>query len=120
MHLYASDGTYTDDESFTWNIGGAITITDPGDQTSNEGARADLQIQASDTISGANMTYAITGQPPGVTINSTGLITGNLTGGSWRITVTVSDNNENSATDTFNWVVGSPITISDPATKAAM
>ena len=61
VHLYASDGTYTDDESFTWNIGGAITITDPGDQTSNEGARADLQIQASDTISDANMTYAIPG-----------------------------------------------------------
>ena len=63
-----------------------------------------MQIQASDFIRDANMTYSISGQPPGANINQTGLITGNLTSsGSWQTTVTVSDSSGNCAGDTFNW-----------------
>ena len=124
MQLYASDGTYTDDESFTWNIGvnTTITITDPGDQSNNEWDSVDLPIEVTDSLSNPNANYTVSNLPTGLswTPNSDGvIITGNLTiGGSWQPTITDTDRAGNTATDTFNWYVSSPITITDSGDQA--
>ena len=96
-----------------------ITITDPGDQSNNEGDSVSLPITASDSTSSATLSYAASGLPTGLSINSSsGLISGTAgSGGSWQPTITVGDGT-NSATDTFNWDVSSPITITDSGDQA--
>src|SRR4029079_8119962 len=76
-----SDGALTDTASFTWTVtktNRAPTITNPGNQTSAEGAAVTLQISASDP-DGNTLTYSATGLPTGLAINSTtGAITGTV------------------------------------------
>ena len=113
--LYASDGTYTDNETFNWTIAvnSTITITDPGDQTNNEGDSVWLQMTATDTTSGATVTWSATGLPTGLSISTGGLISGTATtGGTWNPTITASDGSS-SASVTDEWDVSSPITITD-------
>ena len=69
------DGTYSSTQSFNWNVNGPITITTPTDQTNNEGDSVSLAISATDTTSGATLSYAAAGLPAGLSINaSTGAI----------------------------------------------
>ncbi len=109
------DGTYTNTQTFNWNVNSAVTLTAPADQTNNAGDTVSLAISATDAISGATLSYTATGLPNGLTINaSTGAITGTLTyGGSWQPTVTASDGTYSNS-QSFNWTVNSPITITDP------
>src|SRR4029077_18676240 len=59
------------------STGNAVTVTNPGTQTSTAGTAASLQIQASDSASGQTLTYSATGLPARLSINSsTGLISG--------------------------------------------
>ena len=70
-------------------------MTNPGTQNSAAGDNVSLQIQASSLPPGDTWTYAATGLPPGLSINtSSGLITGTITGTSspYSVTVTASDN----------------------------
>lgn len=66
-----------------------------------------LQIIASDSVPGRTLSYAASGLPPGIGINSsTGLITGTpTTAGSYSTTVTVTDNTGISGNATFPWSV---------------
>ena len=74
----ASDGVGGDQQTFTWYVNDAITIANPGDQSSFEGDVVTLPIQAS-AASGNPLTYGANGLPPGLTIASkTGIITGTL------------------------------------------
>ncbi len=113
--LFASDGTYTDNETFTWTIGVStpVSIADPGDQSNNAGDTVSLAMAATDTA-GTISSWSATGLPTGLSINSSsGLISGTpSTSGSWTTTVTASDGSH-SGTDTFAWDVGSTITITD-------
>jgi uncharacterized repeat protein (TIGR01451 family) len=114
----AGDGTYSASVTFTWTINGAVTITQPADQTNVEGDTGSLSISASDSSSGT-LKYSAVGLPAGLKINtSTGAITGTVAGGdaatgSYSVTVTASDGMY-SASATFNWTINSPITITDP------
>ena len=105
-----SDGTATDTASFTWTVtrtNRAPVVTNPGAQSSAEGASPSLQIAASDP-DGNTLTYSATGLPTGLAINSTtGVISGTVAFGaavSNSVVVTVSDG---TATDTasFTWTV---------------
>ncbi|WP_333741748.1 M4 family metallopeptidase, partial [Streptomyces sp. IBSBF 2806] len=95
------------------NVGGHITVpstgvsvTNPGGQTSKVGTAVSLQISASSTNSGS-LTYAATGLPAGLSINSsTGLISGTpTTAGSSSTTVTVTDSTGATGTAAFTWTV---------------
>ena len=116
VQLYATDGTYTDTQSFNWNIGVATTITiaDPGSQSNNEGDTISLPMTATDTTSGATVTWSATGLPNGVSINATtGVISGTASaGGTWNPIITATDGTHN-ASVTDEWDVTSPITITD-------
>jgi hypothetical protein len=70
----------------------AVTVTSPGSQTATVGAPvASLQITATDSGGGA-LTFAAAGLPPGLSISSTGLISGTpITAGAYPVTVTATD-----------------------------
>ncbi|MFF3990072.1 M4 family metallopeptidase [Streptomyces sp. NPDC001797] len=85
-----------------------VTVTNPGSQSSTVGTAVSLQISASSTNSGS-LTYAATGLPTGLSINSsTGAITGTpTTAGTYSTTVTVTDSTGATGTASFTWTVSS-------------
>ncbi|MFI5794897.1 M4 family metallopeptidase [Streptomyces sp. NPDC051677] len=85
-----------------------VTVTNPGSQTATVGTAVSLQISAASTNSGS-LTYAATGLPTGLSINSsTGAITGTpTTAGSYSTTVTVTDSTGATGTAAFTWTVSS-------------
>jgi hypothetical protein len=87
--------------------GDTVTVTNPGAQSSTVGTAVSLQIQASDSASGQTLTYAATGLPAGLSINSaTGLISGTATAtGTGSATVTAKDTTGASGSATFSWTV---------------
>ncbi len=89
--------------------GNTVTVTNPGSQSGTVGTGTSLQIQASDSSSSATLSYAATGLPGGLSINSsTGLISGTpSTAANYSVTVTVTDNTGASGSATFTWAIAS-------------
>jgi hypothetical protein len=85
---------------------GTVTVANPGSQTSTIGSPASVQISATDTV-GGTLSYATTGLPAGLSINSaTGLISGTpTTAGTSTVTVTATDTTNASGSTTFTWTV---------------
>ncbi|MFD8818794.1 M4 family metallopeptidase, partial [Streptomyces sp. NPDC059627] len=83
-----------------------VTVTNPGSQSSTVGTAVSLQVSASSTNSGS-LTYAATGLPTGLSINSsTGVISGTpTTAGTYSTTVTVTDSTGATGTASFTWTV---------------
>jgi alpha-tubulin suppressor-like RCC1 family protein len=82
-----------------------VTVVQPGSQTSNVGGSVSLQIAANDS-NGATLTFSATGLPAGLSINSTGLISGSpTTPRVSSVTVTVTDSMGASAAVSFSWAV---------------
>jgi len=71
------------------------------------GTATSLQIQASDSSSSATLTYAASGLPTGLTINSSsGLISGTPSAaGTFSVSVTVTDNTNASGSTSFTWTI---------------
>jgi hypothetical protein len=86
----------------------APTVTNPGTQSSAEGAGVTLVVGGSDP-DGDALTWAASGLPPGLAIDSaTGQITGLLTftaAGSYGVTVTATDTKGASASTSFGWTI---------------
>jgi hypothetical protein len=105
----ASDGAGASvSQGFTWNVS-ALTLTNPGTQNSALGATVSLQIQSSGLPTGDTWTYSASGLPSGLSINSsTGLIKGTITGSpaTYSSSVTASDGQGASTTQSFTWNVG--------------
>ena len=85
--------------------GDYVTVTDPGNQVTPLSSPVSLQIHATSSA-GLPLTYSATGLPPGLSISSSGLITGTAGGpaGSHTASVTVSDGTASGST-TFAWTV---------------
>jgi guanyl-specific ribonuclease Sa len=97
-------------QTFTWTViyyNAPPVVTNPGDQSSNEGDPVSLHILASDP-NGDTLTYAETNLPAGLSIDTnTGIISGTLSNqsaGSHAVSVTVSDG-VNSTPVSLNWTV---------------
>jgi subtilase family serine protease len=86
---------------------GAVTVTNPGDQSNGVGDSVSLPIQASDAT-GATLSYSATGLPSGLSIDpSTGVISGNTTtGGGYLVTVKATDADHATGSVSFSWTVG--------------
>ena len=106
---------YTVKLTFSGQIGGppgngggnTVTVTNPGSQSGSVGtAITSLQVHASDSASGQNLTYTATGLPPGLAISASGLITGTpSTSGSYNVTVTATDSTGASGSAAFTWSI---------------
>jgi hypothetical protein len=91
--------------------GNTISVTNPGTQTSTAGTAVSLQMQASDSASGQTLTYTATGLPAGLSISSSGLITGTpTTTGTSSVTVTAKDTTGATGTTAFTWNVSTAAT----------
>jgi F5/8 type C domain/Beta-1,3-glucanase/Putative Ig domain len=107
--------------SFSWTVnsastGNTVTVTNPGSQTWTVGTAASLQIQASDSASGQTLTYSATGLPAGLSISSSGLISGSPTAASTgSATVTVTDSTGAAGSAAFSWTVNAAGTGAPPA-----
>ncbi|NUR27173.1 MAG: hypothetical protein HOV83_15230 [Catenulispora sp.] len=83
----------------------SVTVTNPGNQTSTVGtAISTLQIAATDSA-GKALTYSASGLPAGLSISSSGAVTGTPTAaGTSTVTVTASSGTASGST-TFTWTV---------------
>ncbi len=85
--------------------GNTVTVTNPGNQTGTVGTPINgVQIQATDSASGQTLTYTANGLPPGLSISSSGLITGTPSSAATvTVTVTATDTTGASGSATFTW-----------------
>ncbi|GAA2741920.1 RICIN domain-containing protein [Kitasatospora cinereorecta] len=81
-----------------------VTVTNPGNQATKVNTAVSLQLSAGDSA-GKPLTWSATGLPAGLSIGSTGLITGTPTAaGSSTVTVTAASGTATGST-TFTWAV---------------
>ncbi|WP_328462343.1 RICIN domain-containing protein [Streptomyces sp. NBC_00448] len=81
-----------------------VSVYTPGAQTATVGTAASVQVNATDSA-GRKLRYAASGLPTGLTISSTGLITGTPTAaGTYTATVTASSGRAGGSTR-FAWTV---------------
>jgi len=89
------------------STGNTVTVSNPGSQSGTVGAAVSKQISATDS-GGATLTYSASGLPPGLSINSSGLISGTpTTAGTYSVTVTATDSTGASGSTTFTWTIAS-------------
>jgi beta-glucosidase len=88
-------------------LGQPVTITNPGPQEGIAGvAAASVAVKATDTTSGQTPTFTATGLPGGVSISSSGTLSGTPnTAGTSTVTVTAKDGNGAQASASFVWTV---------------
>ncbi|MCP3757141.1 M4 family metallopeptidase [Streptomyces sp. TBY4] len=112
--LYGAGSTTYNNVAHAWaaiNVGtrpvNGVSVTSPGNQNTVTGSAVSLQIQATSTNPGA-LSYAATGLPAGLSINSSnGLISGTAsTAGTSNVTITVTDSANQTGTAAFTWTVG--------------
>ncbi|MGC0315062.1 putative Ig domain-containing protein [Kitasatospora acidiphila] len=109
----ATDSTGpTGTTTFSWTINGGggtgntVTVTNPGNQTGTVGTVASVQVSAGDSASGQTLSYSATGLPAGLSISSSGLISGTpTTAGTSNVTVTAKDSTNASGSASFTWTV---------------
>ncbi|WP_426504515.1 cellulose binding domain-containing protein [Dactylosporangium sp. McL0621] len=105
--------------------GNTVTVTNPGSQTGTVGtAIGGLQLQATDSAAGQTLTYTAGGLPAGLSISSSGLISGTPSAaGSFTVTVTATDTTGAAGSTTFTWTIagngpGNTVTVTNPGDQA--
>jgi len=102
--------------SFSWTIN-AVTVANPGNQSTKSNTAVSLTVHATDTSPGPSLHWTATGLPPGLSINaSSGVISGTTQAAAPAAAVTVTANDTTtgvSGSAAFSWtVVSGPNTIS--------
>ncbi|MFI5528258.1 M4 family metallopeptidase [Kitasatospora sp. NPDC051853] len=93
---------------------GQVTVTNPGNQSTKINTSVSLQVNASGGT--APRTFTATGLPAGLSISSSGLITGTPTAlGTSTVTVTAKDAVNATGTATFTWAVTDSSSTCTPA-----
>jgi Zn-dependent metalloprotease len=83
-----------------------VTVNNPGSQTGTVGTAKALQLTGSDSASGQTLTWSATGLPSGLSISSTGLITGTpTTAGTFSTTATARDTTGATGSATFSFTI---------------
>jgi hypothetical protein len=103
--------------------GNIVTLVNPGPLVSTAGtAISPVTLQALDTGSGQTLTYAATGLPTGITLDSaTGVLSGTPTaGGVFDVTATATDGTGARNTVAFTWTSNAVITVQQPPTMTTV
>ena len=88
------------------STGNTVTVTNPGNQTGTVGTAVSLQIGATDSASGQTLTFTASGLPAGLSISSSGRISGTpTTAGTSSVTVTATDTTGAHGSASFTWVI---------------
>ncbi|GAA2134267.1 hypothetical protein GCM10009760_11360 [Kitasatospora kazusensis] len=96
--------------------GNTVTVTAPANQTGVTGTAVSLQVKGSDSATGQTLSYSATGLPAGLSISSTGLISGTpTTAASGTVTVTATDTTGATGSASFTWTVTAASTGCTPA-----
>src|SRR5690554_1128818 len=96
-----------------------VTILPPQDSEDAESINLDLGSYFEDNVDGKDLTYDVTGLPPGLSFDpDTGIITGTIDrsasqggpddDGIYKVTVTITDKVGNQTTIDFDWTVTNP------------
>ncbi|GIG61857.1 hypothetical protein Lfu02_62290 [Longispora fulva] len=90
----------------TGQPGGTVTVTNPGQQTGFVGFQAfPLQIRATSST-GGTLTYSATGLPPGLSISSSGAVSGRpTTAGTYTVKVTATNSGGATGSTTFSYQI---------------
>ncbi|NUR60959.1 MAG: hypothetical protein HOV87_20200, partial [Catenulispora sp.] len=101
LHIFAISTTGSG------NTGNTVTVTNPGNQTGTVGTPiSGLQIHATDSDPNQSLIYSSTSMPPGLSISSSGLITGTpTTAGTFTTTVGANDSTDAAGVASFTWTV---------------
>ena len=119
--LPAGQQTLTiDQDNGGWNIhqltfassttppGNTVTVSSPGNQTGTVGTAASLKVSGTDSASGQTLTFSATGLPAGLSISSSGLISGTpTTAATSNVTVTATDTTGAKGSASFTWTISS-------------
>jgi hypothetical protein len=90
--------------------GHTVTVTNPGNQTGTVGKAVSLQIGATDSASGQTLSFTASGLPAGLSISSSGLISGTpTTTGTSSVTVTATDTTGAHGSASFSWTVSNQV-----------
>ena len=120
----ATDGAgYSGSATFTWTISNTVAVTNPGNQASVTGsAITPVTDSATDSQSGATLTWSATGLPAGLSINSSsGTISGTpTTPGTSSVTVTAGDPSGANGSATFSWTVSNTVAVANPGSQSAV
>ena len=81
-----------------------VTVSNPGNRTGTVGTAVSLQISGSDSASKA-LTYSATGLPAGLSISSSGLITGAPTTAATSSTTVTATSGTATGSTTFTWTI---------------
>ena len=88
------------------STGNTVTVTNPGNQTGTVGKAVSLQIGATDSASGQTLAFTASGLPAGLSISSSGRISGTpTTAGTSSVTVTATDTTGAHGSASFSWVI---------------
>ena len=88
------------------SAGNTVTVTSPGNQSGTVGTAVSVQVSATDSASGQTLTYTASGLPAGLSISSSGLISGTpTTAATYSVTVTATDTTGAAGRASFTWTV---------------
>ena len=88
--------------------GNTVTVTNPGSKNATVGTAFSLQLAGTDSASGQTLSYSATGLPAGLSISTSGLISGTpTTAATAGVTVTATDSTGAKGSTTFTLTVGS-------------
>ena len=109
----ATDGTgATGTGVFAWTVGNKITVTAPKSEATELGLAVKVQATAADSDKSQTIKWSAKPLPPGLSISTTGLISGRATAtGTFKTVVTATDEIGSAGTATIAWTVGAPITV---------
>ncbi|GAA1989033.1 hypothetical protein GCM10009738_81440 [Kitasatospora viridis] len=92
----------------TGGTGNTVSVADPGAQNATAGTATSLQLSATDSDPSQSLSYSATGLPAGLSVSSSGLISGTpTTAGSSTVTVTATDSTGATGSASFGYTVSS-------------
>ena len=121
--LLASDNTgHAGSAAFTWTINSSVVVSAVANRASPTGDAVTLTPSATDTASGAILTWTASGLPAGLGINSsTGAVTGiPTTTGIYSVTLTATDDSGYSGSTSFSWSITNGVTVAAPGDQSTV